>query len=179
MVFWRLRKQDLNAGVEVRLPQFILRGWLSMGEVPQLVLDEGCCSSSRRGWALVKIWGSSVNGMRNPSGQVLLEWLSEKHCWSSLLQDCHCCWFAPLGTGGLEGCSLSVWGARQMRRRWRWQMVSQVARCYSRTGPGHIHDGASPSPYAGRKNHSSVLCCIRCMSHQPCDHSSSSSVGGR
>lgn len=55
-----------------------------MVEVPQLVLDEGCCSSSRRGWAGVRFWGSSVSGTRNPSGRVLLEWLNEKHCWSSL-----------------------------------------------------------------------------------------------
>lgn len=54
-----------------------------MVALPQLVLDEGCCSSSRRGWAGVR--ALLVSGMRNPSAQGLLEWLSEKRCWSLLL----------------------------------------------------------------------------------------------
>lgn len=43
-------------------------------------------------------------------------------------------------------------------------------------GSGRRHGDASPSPCADRKNRSSAPCCSHCMSHWPCDHSSSSSA---
>lgn len=87
----------------------------------------------------------------------------------------------PVGPVGLESRGERALLSR-LRWGWQWhQAVQAVGQPLQPQGPadsGRTHDGASPSPCADRRTHSSGRHYSRYKSHWPCAHSSSSSGCG-
>lgn len=132
-------------------------------------LLERSSSSSDSTWPAPGIWWTKV-GPGGWQGMASMGWASDLEVSGARQR--------PVGLVGLESRGERALLSR-LRWGWQWhQAVRAVGQPLLLRGPadsGRIHDGASPSPCADRRTHSSGLHYSRCRSRWPCARNSSSS----